>query len=233
MKLLGIIGGTGPETTIEYYRMLQSTFQSKITDGNYPRVLINSINLKTVVDLISAGELVEVTEFLLEEIQRLASAKADFGLIAANTPHIVFDDLKRRSPIPLISIVEATCDAVKVAGLKKVALLGTRFTMQGKFYRSVFEPNGISLATPNASDQDFIHDRYMNELLKNIILPETHSRLLKIVDQMKKTENIEGVLLAGTELSLILKEESHKGIRFFDTAKIHVDAAIAEMLKPS
>src|SRR5262245_47311947 len=107
MKLLGIIGGTGPETTVEYYRMLISNFQTKITDGNYPRVLINSINLKTIVDLITAGELGKLTEFLLMEIQRLAAAKADFGLIAANTPHIVFDELKRRTPIPLISIVEA------------------------------------------------------------------------------------------------------------------------------
>jgi aspartate racemase len=231
MKLLGIIGGTGPETTVEYYRMLIESFQSKITDGNYPQILINSINLKTIVDLVTAGELAKVTEFLLVEIQRLASAKADFGLIAANTPHIVFDDLKRRTPIPLISIVEATCDAVKDAGLKRVALLGTRFTMAGNFYRSVFEPNGILLQTPDASEQEFIHDRYMNELLKNIILPETHSKLLSIVDQMIEKQKIEGVLLAGTELSLILKEESYKGIPFFDTAKIHVNAAIAEMLR--
>jgi aspartate racemase len=231
MKLLGIIGGTGPETTVEYYRMLIAAFQSKITDGNYPHVLINSINLKTIVDLITAGELAKVTEFLLEEIQRLAAAKADFGLIAANTPHIVFDDLKARTPIPLISIVEATCDAVKDAGFKKVALLGTRFTMKGNFYRSVFEPNGISLLTPKDADQEFIHDRYMNELLKNRILPETHVKLLRIVEQMKETEKIEGVLLAGTELSLILKEESYQGIPFFDTAKIHVNAAIQEMFR--
>jgi aspartate racemase len=120
---------------------------------------------KKLVDLITAGELAEVAEFLLQEIHRLAAANADYGLIAANTPHIVFDELRKRSPIPLISIVEAARDAVKDAGLKRVALLGTRFTMQGSFYPCVFEPAGISLLIPPAADQEFIHDRYMNELL--------------------------------------------------------------------
>ena len=230
MKTLGIIGGTGPDTTIEYYRMIIASYRSQKQDGSYPTIIINSIDLKTLVDLITANQLAQLTNYLLEEVRKLAAAGADFGLLAANTPHLVFNELSRQSPIPLISIVEATCDAVLELGLTRVALFGTRFTMQAQFYPEVFTPKGITLITPTLPEQEYIHDKYMNELLKGIFLPETHAKLLTIVDELKEKEEIEGLILAGTELSLILREDSYKGIPFFDTAKIHVQRVIAEML---
>ena len=138
MKTLGIIGGIAPESTVDYYRQIIALYRSQQSDGGYPSILINSINLKKMLDLIGAGNLPEVTEYLLSEVVKLAAAGADFGLFASNTPHLVFEDIRQRSPIPLVSIVEATCEVALALGLGKVGLLGTRFTMQGGFYPKVF-----------------------------------------------------------------------------------------------
>src|SRR5438132_6261586 len=127
MKTLGIIGGVGPESTIDYYSTIIARYRERKPDGSYPSFFINSIDLKKMVDLITANDLAGVSQYLLDEIRKLAGAGADFALIAANSPHIVFDDVQRQSPIPLLSIVEATCEAAKVMGLKRVALIGTRF----------------------------------------------------------------------------------------------------------
>jgi aspartate racemase len=129
----------------------------------------------------------------------------------------------------LISIVEATCAAAKARGLKKLALFGTRFTMQGTFYPKVFSHEGIELVVPDTKEQDYLHDKYLNELVPGKFLPETRAGLLAIVDRMKAKSNIDGVILAGTELPLILRESSHKGVPFLDTTKIHCQAAVAEM----
>jgi aspartate racemase len=142
----------------------------------------------------------------------------------------VFDDVASRSPIPLISIVEATCAAVKAQNLKKLALFGTRYTMQANFYQKVFTREGIDLLVPDAHDQDYIHDKYFTELVPGKFLPETRAGLLAIVDRMKATSDIDGVILAGTELPLILRDPKHNGIPFLDTTKIHVEAAVAHML---
>jgi aspartate racemase len=224
MKTVGVIGGIGPESTIEYYRQLIASYRALKPDGSYSPIIINSINLKAVVDLLEANDLVRAAELFVAEIQKLAGAGADFGLLAANTPHIVFNEIRRRSPIPLVSIVEATCEAAKVLGLKRPGLLGTRFTMQGEFYPRVFGSAGISLVVPQPDEQTYIHDRYMGELVKGIILPETRQRLLAIVDRLKEREGIDGVILGGTELPLILGDVTDRGIPFLDTTRIHVQA---------
>jgi aspartate racemase len=170
-----------------------------------------------------------MADYLLEEIGKLARAGANFGLISANTPHIVFDELAPKSPIPLISIVEATCAAAKARKLKRLALFGTRFTMQGTFYLKVFSREGIELVVPDPKDQDYLHEKYLNELVPGKFLSETRAGLLAIVDRMKAKSNIDGVILAGTELPLILRDAEHNGIPFLNTTKIHCQAAIAEM----
>ncbi len=230
MKTLGIVGGVGPESTIEYYRTIIALYRARKMDGSYPPLIINSIDLKKELDLATANDLAGMTEYLRAEVEKLARAGADFGLIAANTPHIVFDDLQPRSPIPLISIVEAACKAAQARGLKKLGLFGTRFTMQGSFYPKVFSREGIELVVPDPKDQDYIHDKYMNELVPGKFLPETRENLLAIVDRLKGKIDIDGIILAGTELPLILRDETHNGIPFLDTMKIHAEAAVAEML---
>jgi aspartate racemase len=179
---------------------------------------------------MATDNLTGMADYLLEEIGKLARAGANFGLISANTPHIVFDEVASKSPIPLISIVEATCAAAKTRKLRRLALFGTRFTMQGTFYPKVFSREGIELVAPDATDQDYLHDKYLNELVSGKFLPETRVALLAIVDRMKAKSDIDGVILAGTELPLILRDAGHNGIPFLDTTKIHCEAAVAAML---
>src|SRR3989441_6719125 len=230
MKILGIIGGVGPESTIEYYQNIIALYRERQRDGSYPELIINSVDLKKGLDFMAANDLAGMAEYLLEEIPKLARAGADFGLIAANTPHVVFDDVAPKSPIPLISIVEATCAAAKTRKLKRLGLFGTRYTMQASFYPKVFSREGIALLVPESNDQDYIHDKYMNELVPGKFLPETRAALLAIVDRMKAKSDIDGVILAGTELPLILRDSHYKEIPFLDTTKIHVEAAVDEML---
>ena len=230
MKTLGIIGGLGPESTIDYYQRIVALYRERTGDGSYPEFIINSVNLKKGLDFMEAGDLAGMADYLLEGIAKLARAGADFGLIAANTPHIVFDDVAPKSPIPLISIVEATCAAAKTQNLKRLALFGTRYTMQATFYSKVFSRQGIELLVPEPNDQDYIHDKYMNELVPGKFLPATRAGLLAIVDRMGAKSDIDGVILAGTELPLILRDPDHNGIPFLVTTKIHVEAAVDEML---
>jgi aspartate racemase len=230
MKALGLIGGTGPESTIEYYRLLIAAYREQ-QDGNYPRIIINSVNLKMLLAFMNANKLEEFTQELTGAVDGLARAGADFAAFTANTPHIVFDEVQRRSRIPLISIVEAACERVQTLGLKKVGLIGTRFTMQGKFYPEVFSRAGITLVTPNDEEQNYIHEKYMNELLNNIFLPETRERLLSIADELKRRHGIEGLILGGTELPLLLRDEVQNGIRLLNTTKIHVARLVAELIR--
>jgi len=230
MKTLGIIGGLGPESTLDYYQQIIAFYREPTGDEHYPEFIIASVDLRKGLDFMDANDLSGMADFLLEAIGKLARAGADFGIISANTPHIVFDEVAPKSPIPLISIVEATCAVAKAKSLKRLALFGTRYTMQANFYQKVFAREGIELFVPDAHDQDYIHDKYMNELVPGKFLPETRAGLLAIVDRMKTKNDIGGVILAGTELPLILRDPEHNGIPFLDTTKIHCAAAVAEML---
>ena len=230
MKTIGLIGGLGPESTIEYYRLLQATYRERYTDGSQPSIIINSIDMKKLLSMVAAGELSELTDYLSDEVLRLAKAGAHFGLIASNTPHIVFDRVVRRSVIPLISIVEAACDAAIKLDLKRLALFGTKFTMQGDFYPDVFYRNGIELIVPAPTEQDYIHEKYFEELVNGKVLPETLERILAIVQRMKDQQGIQGLVLGGTELSLLFRESTAVDVPVLDTTKIHVDRAVAELL---
>ncbi len=229
MKTLGMIGGVGPESTIDYYKNIIAMYRERKRDGSYPQFVINSIDLKKGIDFMNANNLMAMADYLLEEIVKLPRAGAEFGLIAANTPHIVFDDIAPKSPIPLISIVEATCGYAKARKMKRLALFGTRYTMQADFYPKVFSREGIELVVPESKDQDYIHEKYFSELVSGNFLPETRAELLAVVDRLKAKIDIDGVILAGTELPLILRGESQNGVALLDTGKIHCQAAVDEM----
>jgi len=230
MKTIGIIGGIGPESTIEYYRLIIASYRQQKGDGSYPSLLINSIDMKKMLDLIGVNELEAVTAYLLEEVRRLAQAGADLGALASNTPHLVFEAINRQSPIPLVSIVEASCDAAKKLGLKRLGLFGTRFTMQGQFYADVFSRENMVLVTPSEDEQDYVHDKYMTELVNGVIRAETRERLLAIVARLRAEKEVEGVILGGTELPLILSNESEQGIPLLDTTRIHVECIVKQLL---
>ena len=230
MKLIGMIGGTGPESTIDYYRLFIATYQERKPDGSYPLLLINSIDLTKLLKLVSANDLAALTTYLLQEIHRLAQAGATMGLLASNTPHIVFDDLQQVSPIPLISIVETTCQAAISQHLKRVGLFGTRFTMQGGFYQKVFAREGIDLVVPEMADQEYIHTRYLTELVKGVFRAETRECFVAIARRLREQRGIEGLILGGTELPLLLRDASGVDMPLLDTARLHVERAVSELL---
>jgi len=229
-KLIGIIGGIGPESTIDYYRLFVSIYREHRPDGGYPPLLINSIDLARVLKLVSSGDLDGLAAYMLEEIHRLASAGATHGLLSSNTPHIAFEQIESASPIPLISIVETACRAAVERKLKRVGLFGTRFTMQGGFYQKVFGREGIEVAIPESGDQKFIHDTYLNELVNGIVRPETRERYIAIARRMKAEQGIEALILGGTELPLLLRGAIDIGVMLLDTAHLHVERAVAELL---
>ena len=226
MKIIGMIGGIGPESTIDYYRRLLEGTQKRNPGGPSPAIIINSIDLQKGLALLGANQLTELTEYIVPEVMRLHGAGAEFGFLAANSPHIVFNDIARRSPIPLVSIVEATCTEAKARGFKKLGLFGTRFTMHGRFYPDVFTREGVGLTVPTADEQDYIHDKYINELIPGKFLPETRDGLLAIATRMKKDDGIQALVLGGTELPLILTDSSLLGIPYLDTTQIHVNAIL-------
>jgi aspartate racemase len=232
MKTVGLIGGIGPESTVEYYRLIIASYREQKQYGSYPSIIINSVDLKKIVDWVSANELVEVTRYLVGEVHRLARAGADFGVLTANTQHIVFDEINRQSPIPLLSIVQATCQAAKDLGLKRLGLFGTRFTMQAGFYQDVFSREAMTLVLPDEDEQKYIHDKYMNELVLGVFLSETRERLLAIAERLKEQEGIQGLILGGTELPLILRpaDVAESGMPFLDTTRIHVKDIVAQLL---
>ena len=230
MKTLGIVGGIAPASTIEYYRTLVETYRARVPDGSAPPIIINSIDLQRMLSLIGIDALDEVTVYLSEELEKLVRAGAEIGLFASNTPHIVFDALQRRASIPLISIVDVTYNAAKTMGLTRVALLGTRFTMQGPAYPRVFARGGIDLVVPDAADLEYVHAKYMGELTQGQFLAETRAGMLAVVERLRSRQRIDGVILGGTELPLLIRDASDFGIPFLDTGKIHVEAAIDRML---
>lgn len=229
MKTLGIIGGIAPGSTVDYYRLLIAAYREQRKDGSYPSILVNSIDLKRLLDMVAENRLMELAEYLLQEIRRLARAGADFGLMASNTPHIVFEELSQRSPIPLLSIVEAASEAAQALGLRKVGLLGTRFTMEGGFYPQVFARRGIAVQSPTSDDRSYVHEKYMRELIPGEFRPETRDGFIAIINRLQE-DGAAGVLLAGTELSLLLRDADGCGVPLLDTTRIHVHRAIAELL---
>jgi aspartate racemase len=231
VKTLGVIGGVGPESTIDYYATIIRLYRERTKDGSYPQFLINSIDMEKGRRLVEVGDHAGLAALLAGEIAKLVRAGAEFALIAAITPHIVFDEVAARVSVPLISIVETAAAAAQARGFKVLALFGTKFTMTGDFYGRVFERHDIELVRPDLSDQDFIHDKYFNELVHGKFLPETHRGLLAIVDRLESRQHLDGVILAGTELPLILRETEHAGIPFLNSTLIHCEAAVTEMLR--
>jgi aspartate racemase len=218
MKTIGIVGGIGPESTIDYYRFLTGA-------GHIP-IIINSVAVQRLVGMMLKGDSAGVADYLTAAVETLARAGADVAIIAANTPHVAFDEVQSRSRIAMVSIVETVADHVRAAGMTRVGLLGTRFTMAGKFYPDVFAKRGLSLAVPATVDLDYVHEKYLGEFLHNQFLPETRDGVLAVIDRMKRDAGITAVILGGTELPILLRAESHNGVALLDTTKIHAEAVL-------
>jgi aspartate racemase len=230
MRTAGIIGGLGPESTIDYYRSIIARYRTRKPGAGYPHVIVNSLDVDHGIALLNASRLAELADYIATGIEALMRAGADFGLIAANTPHLVFDEVQHRSGIPLLSIVRATADHAKAHGLKKLGLFGTGFTMRASFYPEEFERAGMVLVRPTEQEKELIHRKYLDELLNNQFLPETRTQILSIAQRMKDEDGIEALVLAGTELPLLLRESPPAGMELLDTTMIHVEAIVDKLL---
>ena len=225
MKRIGMIGGFGPESTLDYYRLLIETYHQKSGDESNPEIILYSMDIHTLLNMTDRKQWDELVQWLVSGLEVLHKAGADFGFFSANTPHIVFDRVEKLSPIPLISIVEETCKHIRNLSLKKVGLLGTRSTMKNDFYPKACEKYNISVCIPNTQEQEYIHNKLMTEIELGIFLDETRNGLLDIIKRMIDKDKTEAVILGCTELPLILTQDEFE-IPFLNTSKIHVDSII-------
>lgn len=229
MKKPGIIGGVGPESTIQYYRYIIQKFQKKLNTNNYPEIVLHSINMTEMLSYVANKQYDKLTDFLAERIKVLEKGGADFAAIASNTPHIVFEQVAKLVNIPLISIVEETCKEVIRRKIKRVSLFGTKSTMTSGFYNEASEKLGIEIIIPNTAKQNYIHEKYMGELVFNKLMPETKKGLIEIASELQEDFNIQGLILGGTELPLILQQADFNTIEIFDTTQIHVESIVERM----
>ena len=223
MKKIGIIGGLGPEATIDYYKELINAFKNNDGDLNYPEIIIYSVNMSEFLTLMKAKEYDKVTAFLLEKIKGLQLAGAEFAALSANTPHLLFDRLKEEAGIPLISIVEATRDECLKKGLKRTGLFGTGFTMEASFYPDVFKKHGIEVVMPDEKDKVLINYKLFSEIELGIFRDETRQLLIEIIGKMVREQHIDSLILGCTEFPLILNQEMYGGVPVLNTTRIHVE----------
>ena len=226
MKRIGIIGGIGPESTLDYYKAIIAAFHMTHADLAYPEIIVYSANLNELMKIIEAENWPALSGWLLEKISSIHRAGAEFAAIASNTPHIVFDEIKSKSPIPLLSIVEATTRRAREMGLKHIGLIGTGLTMKADFYKRPFIAKGISVVVPSEAEQQLIHHRLFSEVELGVFKDSTREELLAIVKKMVDTEGIDALVLGCTELPLILTE-SRYGIPFLNTTAIHCERIIS------
>jgi aspartate racemase len=230
MTTVGIVGGLGPESTIDYYRRILEAW-AREDPSTAPSIVIDSLDVRRALRLVETDR-PALTEYLLASLRRLAGAGVDFAAMTANTPHIVFDDLAARSPVPLVSIVEVCAEEARRRGLRRLALLGTRFTMEGPFYPAVCARYGVAVVPPKDADRDWVHERYVGELLKGEFRDDTRRQFVALVGRLRDEERIDGVILGGTELPLLFSTTIIADVPALDTTALHVAAIVQRLREP-
>ncbi|KRM92597.1 aspartate/glutamate racemase family protein [Liquorilactobacillus cacaonum] len=225
MKKIGLVGGMGPVSTVDYYQQLIVGVQ-KIKPNSCPAIVIDSLDVFELLSLEETRQKEKLLQILLHSITNLKNAGAEFAVLTANTPHMIFDDLKQLSPLPLISIVTATLNAIQKNNHTNIGLLGTKMTMELDFYQKQAQLFGINVVTPSSQQIDVIHKIISTELELGIVTQKSKQQLLSIIEKMSKKNNLDGVILGCTELPLILNQNDTT-LAVYDTVSIHV----AEILK--
>jgi aspartate racemase len=225
-RILGIVGGLGPESTLDYYRMALDIWRERTSGASHPRLLIDSLDGVHIFELGHRQAWGDVGKAIADSLARLGAAGAGMALIASNTAHLALDAIGPTA-IPLIHIADATAARAVATGHRRLGLLGTRYTMTSAMFPGRLEPAGVDVVTPPEEDMDFVHEVYFGELVKGVFRDETRAHLEAIVATMRDRDRISGVILGGTELSLILPGESAAGMPLLNTARIHVEAGLA------
>jgi aspartate racemase len=228
MTRVGLVGGLGPESTIDYYRRILATWE-RDAPGSSPGIVIDSLDVQVGLRL-AAGDHAALADYLHDSLRRLAGAGVDFIAMTANTAHLVFDELAARSPVPLVSIVETCAVEARRQGLGRLVLLGTRFTMGAPFYPAVFARQGMTVLPPTEEERAWIHERYVGELLRGDFREATREGVEAIVERIARDHRADGVILGGTELPLLLRSPTVAGLPALDTTQLHVEAIVRRLL---
>ncbi|MGE5580297.1 MAG: aspartate/glutamate racemase family protein [Bacillota bacterium] len=225
MKKLGLVGGIGPESTLDYYKGIITGCRARTGGAGYPLMVIDSLDLDVMYNLADKQQWEPFTDRLVASVQTLAAAGAEVAAMAANTAHIVFDRVRERSPLPLISIVEETCKFAEAKGCKKVIVFGTGFTMSSGMYTDAFARYGIEAFIPTPEEQRAIHGVIFPNLQEGIVLPEEKRLVLDIAGRMIVQTGADALILGCTELPLIIKQDD-LDVLALDTTQIHIDAIV-------
>lgn len=228
MARVGLVGGLGPEATIDYYRRLIKAWRCKDPLSS-PSIVIDSVDDKVAMRL-AEHDRPALTEYILESLHRLNDAGVSFGAITSNTSHLVFDRVAPRSPVPLISIVEVCMAEARRLNLKRLAIFGTRFVMEARLYPAAAEPHGIQIVVPPERERTWLHERYVGELVKGDFRDETRRGVIAMAERLRDAKGIDGVILGGTELPLLMRDPTISDLPVLDTTGLHV-AAILERLR--
>ncbi|MBN1329414.1 MAG: amino acid racemase [Candidatus Heimdallarchaeota archaeon] len=229
MKKIGIIGGLSAQSTIEYYRIIVEEF-NKIKGGvSSPELIIDSLDLQKISDYMIKNEWDLILEKLVESAIRLIFGGAEIIILATNTPHKVFDKLAPRVAVPMISIMDATAESIIEKQLKKVALIGTRFTMQSTFYKTVLAKYNIEMIVPSEDDQKIIDEIIWSELTHHILSVGSKIKYLQVIERLKH-EGAEGVILGCTEIPLLITQDDCD-LPVFDTTYLHSMAVLKKSLE--
>ena len=227
MTTVGIVGGLGPESTIDYYRRILDAWEREDPTTS-PSIIIDSLDVRRALRLVETDR-PALIEYLAASLRRLGGAGVDFIAMTANTPHIVFDELAARSSVPLLSIVEVCAQEAHRGGLRRLGLLGTRFTMEAPFYPTVCARYGIAVVTPNTEDRAWVHARYVDELLRGEFRDDTRRQFISLVSRLRAEDRIDGIILGGTELPLLLKTAVIADVPALDTTALHVIAIVKRL----
>lgn len=224
MKTIGLIGGISWHSTLDYYRLFNELINKKLGGVHSAKVIINSVEFAEIKRLTEALDWDGIAVIIGKAAQSLEVAGADCIIIGANTMHNIADAIQAAVQIPVIHIGAVTAAAIKKQGLKKVALLGTKYTMQMDFYKAKLAENGIDTIIPGETDIAFINNSIYNEFGRGIFLPETKAEYLRIINILIE-EGAEGIILGCTEIPILIKQ-SDCTVPVFDTALIHSTAAV-------
>ena len=230
MKTIGLIGGMSWESSIEYYRIINTATRDTLGGLHSAKSIMYSVDFAEMETFQAAGQWEAAANIMVDAARKVEKGGADFIVICTNTMHKLADNVQRAVQLPLLHIADATALAIMAASIQTVALLGTRFTMEEDFYRGrLIDNHGLNVLIPDADDRQVVHDVIYDELCAGKIKPESKQAYLDIIARLQD-RGAEGVILGCTEIGLLVKQADTR-MPLFDTAQIHAQAAVAYALE--
>lgn len=223
MKKIGLVGGIGPASTLDYYLGLIERCRAEFGENVYPEIVIDSVSLTTATDFFAQNDFDGNAQLMLKSLADLKAAGAEIAAITANTEHIVWDKIKDFFEIPVVSIVEATAAEILRKGYKRVLILGTIFTMKSGLYEKPLAERGITPIIPKDEDKEKIANLFFPNLENGIVIAEDKSKMLEIVGKIARENSADAVLLGCTELPLMIKD-GDLALPLLNTTQIHINA---------